>query len=53
MTSAQRVSFLVLSLPIINKVNEVLFEEKDPREAVNELMLRDSKVEHMAVEWKE
>lgn len=42
-----------VSLPIINKVNEVLFEGKDPREAVNELMLRDSKAEHMAVEWKE
>ena len=42
-----------VSLPIINKVNEVLFEGKDPKEAVNELMLRDSKAEHMAVEWKE
>lgn len=42
-----------VSLPIINKVNEVLFEGKDPRDAVNELMLRDSKAEHMAVEWKE
>jgi len=40
-------------LPIINKVNEVLFEGKDPHEAVNELMLRDSKAEHMAVEWQE
>jgi len=35
------------------KVNEVLFEGKDPHEAVNELMLRDSKAEHMAVEWQE
>lgn len=42
-----------VSLPIINKVNEILFEGKDPREAVNELMLRDSKAEHLAVEWKE
>ena len=38
---------------VVNKVNEVLFEGKDPHEAVNELMLRDSKAEHMAVEWKE
>ncbi len=30
-----------VSLPIIDKVSEVLFEGKDPREAVNELMLRD------------
>lgn len=42
-----------VSLPIINKVNEVLFGNKDPREAVNELMLRDSKAEHTALPWKE
>ena len=42
-----------VSLPIINAVNDVLFAGKDPKEAVNELMLRDSKAEHMAVEWKE
>lgn len=40
-------------LPIVNKVNEVLFEGKDPREAVDELMLRDSKAEHQALPWKE
>ena len=42
-----------VSLPIIDKVNEVLFEGKDPREAGNELMLRDSKAEHTALPWKE
>ena len=42
-----------VSLPIINKVNEILFEGKDPKEAVNELMLRDGKSEHTAIEWKE
>lgn len=42
-----------VSLPIINKVNEVLFEGKNPRDAVNELMLRDSKAEHTALPWKE
>ena len=42
-----------VSLPIVNKVNEVLFEGKNPQDAVNELMLRDSKAEHMAIEWKE
>lgn len=42
-----------VSLPIIDKVNEVLFEGKDAREAVNELMLRDSKAEHTALPWKE
>ena len=42
-----------VSMPIIDQVNEVLFEGKDPREAVNELMLRDSKAEHTALPWKE
>ena len=38
-------------LPIVDKVNEVLFEGKDPKEAVDELMLRDSKAEHSALPW--
>ncbi len=42
-----------VSLPIIGKVNEVLFEGKDPKEAVNELMLRDTKEEHSALPWSE
>ena len=42
-----------VSLPIINKVNEVLFAGKDPKEAVNELMLRDGKVEHSSLQWPE
>lgn len=41
-----------VDLPIINKVNEVLFEGKDPKEAVNELMLRDSRAEHQALPWQ-
>ncbi len=42
-----------VALPIIDKVNEVLFEGKNPGEAVNELMLRDSRAENMALQWKE
>lgn len=41
-----------VSLPIIDKVSEVLFEGKDPREAVNELMLRDGRAEHQALHWE-
>lgn len=41
-----------VDLPIINKINEVLFSGKDPKEAVNELMLRDSRAEHHALPWK-
>ena len=36
-----------VSLPIIEEVNKVLFEDKSPKEAVNELMLRVGKAEHM------
>lgn len=41
-----------VALPIVDKVNEVLFEGKDPKEAVDELMLRDSKAEHSALPWE-
>ena len=41
-----------VSLPIIDKVSEVLFEGKDPGEAVNELMLRDGRTEHNALRWE-
>lgn len=42
-----------VSMPIVNKVNEVLFEGKDPKEAVKELMIRDGRVEHSALQWPE
>lgn len=41
-----------VAMPIIEEVNKVLFEGKDPRNAVNELMQRDSKAEHTAQPWK-
>lgn len=40
-----------VSLPIIEEVNKVLFEDKSPKEAVNELMLRVGKAEHTALPW--
>ena len=36
-----------VSMPIIEQVNQVLFEGKAPAEAVKELMLRDKKVENI------
>lgn len=42
-----------VSMPIVNKVNQVLFEGKDPKEAVKELMIRDGRVEHSALQWPE
>lgn len=34
-----------VEMPIIEKINEILFEDKDPKEAVVELMCRDKKFE--------
>jgi len=34
-----------VEMPIVEQVNKVLFEQKDPREAVHELMMRDRKGE--------
>ena len=38
-------------LPIIEQVNKVLFEGKDPKQAVSELMLRDNKLENSLIPW--
>lgn len=40
-----------VSLPIIEQVNLVLFENKSAAEAVNDLMLRDKKIEVTNIEW--
>lgn len=42
-----------VSMPIVAQVNEVLFEGKNPAEAVDELMLRELKSEHSAQPWAE
>lgn len=41
-----------VELPIIEQVNKVLFEGKDPKEALDELMLRDKKIEHSNLPWE-
>ena len=41
-----------VSLPIIEKVNAVLFEGMPAAEAVKELMLRDKTIEHSLVDWE-
>lgn len=40
-----------VSMPIIEQVNKVLFEDKPAEEGVRELMLRDKKDEHHLLEW--
>ena len=41
-----------VSMPIIEQVNKVLFQNKPAKEAVLELMLRDRKTEHSDLEWE-
>ena len=42
-----------VQLPIIQQVNEVLFEDKSADQAVKELMLRDKKIEVSDLPWPE
>ena len=42
-----------VSLPIIEQVNEVLFDNKAPSEAMKDLMTRDKKIEHSDLPWEE
>ena len=42
-----------VDMPIIEEVNKVLFEDKPAKEAVNDLMLRDKKMEHGNLDWED
>jgi len=42
-----------VSMPIVNEVNQVLFEGKTAREAMEDLMLRDKKIEYPELPWEE
>lgn len=42
-----------VSLPIIEQVNEILFDNKPADAAVKELMLRDKKLENSDIPWEE
>ena len=42
-----------VSMPIVDEVNAVLFEGKSPAEAVNDLMMRESRSENRALTWDE
>lgn len=41
-----------VDLPIVQKVNEILFENKKAEDAVSELMLRDKKIEIDSHDWE-
>ena len=42
-----------VSMPIVSEVNRVLFEGKDPAQAVDDLMLRESRSENGSLKWSE
>ena len=42
-----------VSVPIVDEVNAVLFEGKSPAEAVNDLMMRESRSENRSLTWEE
>lgn len=42
-----------VEMPIVEQVNQVLFEGKTAAEAVKELMLRDRTIEHSELPWEE
>ncbi len=39
-------------MPIVEEVNQVLFEGKPAREAVTDLMMRDKRIEHSDLPWE-
>ncbi len=41
-----------VTMPIIEEVNKVLFENKSARNAVNDLMLREKRAESNSLEWR-
>lgn len=40
-----------VEMPIIEQVNQILFDGKSPADAVNDLMLRDSRIESSSIPW--
>jgi len=40
-----------VEMPIVETVNEILFEGKAPSDAINDLMLRDKKIESSTLDW--
>lgn len=42
-----------VSMPIIEQVNQILFDDKPASEAVKDLMLRDRKIENSEIPWEQ
>lgn len=41
------------SMPIVEEINKILFEDKKAEEAVRELMLRDGRIENSSLPWED
>ncbi|MBR5066075.1 MAG: NAD(P)-dependent glycerol-3-phosphate dehydrogenase [Lachnospiraceae bacterium] len=41
-----------VSMPIVEEVNKILYENKSAKDVCNDLMLRDARIEIKAAEWK-
>ncbi|MBH1942415.1 NAD(P)H-dependent glycerol-3-phosphate dehydrogenase [Mobilitalea sibirica] len=40
-----------VEMPIVEQINKVLFEGKTPKEALNDLLIRDKRTEYKSLEW--
>lgn len=40
-----------VEMPIVEQINQVLFENKSPRDAVSDLLMRDKRMEYKTLEW--
>ncbi len=40
-----------VSMPIVEQINKVLFEDKSAKDAVTDLLMRDKTMEHSSLEW--
>ena len=40
-----------VEMPIVQAVNDILFNSKAPGDALNDLMLRDKKIENNSLDW--
>ena len=40
-----------VEMPIVEQINKVLFENKSPKDALSDLLLRDRRREYQSLEW--
>ena len=40
-----------IEMPLVQAVNEILFDDRKPGEVIQELMIRDRKIENTSLDW--